>query len=714
MDRNHMLPPLELALAPPGAEAIQGQSRQPESQPPLHHYHHHNYQHQQHQQHSLAPLHEEYYKFSPGASGPVGQSHPRSAPHPLPPPPTYAQSFHDFPSSSPSTSAAPTLHLLPKASGTTATTATELPPLQLQSPPDVTESRSLPSFASLTGGSHVLSRPPPQLPPISSLRPPSPPSPERERDRRQKHPSTLATTPPSGRSNRWPSLNPLTAFYSPGNPGSTQPSSVSNKAAEMDVDRLLDGGVPPPIVSPDRVHEARANSVSLDDPEVRIAAQALSDLRTDFSPRNRHGSMSTISTSHESIVSTPTGNSNQPEPLLSLLTTSHPFLGRTIHNATAAYMTSKNSSALFKSSAEYVEGYLTPLANTVGSVSRFTGVEGGVRWYLNSRRPAPLDGGGGSNKRRRVDSIGPEDEFRGRKGEIDPNPHKNRRLSSASTMDTLPAYEEVSPSPAYTETASDAAATDRRIAPPLDWQSRIITSTSGLSIAMSEESLRRLKYCLNFIRRVNGHINGTVNTLKKTLEQYEQAESETGFDPVGATRADGQVMNMDEEAQQRRNSDSRTVLAARLDHLRNEVVNTLRKTIDTVSRYAGGALPDNARALVRRHLTSLPQRLRIASMLDGNSRRPGVEGGEAEVDGNATIKQVRERAHMAIVAANAGLDMVDQVGRILDGTITSAEEWCERLGKRVSGSRDGEPHQEARQPHVCLSEKDASGDVKMV
>jgi hypothetical protein len=36
--------------------------------------------------------------------------------------------------------------------------------------------------------------------------------------------------------------------------------------------------------SPDRTHELRASSVSLDDPDVRLAAEALGDLRAGASP----------------------------------------------------------------------------------------------------------------------------------------------------------------------------------------------------------------------------------------------------------------------------------------------------------------------------------------------------------------------------------------------------------------------------------------------
>lgn len=62
----------------------------------------------------------------------------------------------------------------------------------------------------------------------------------------------------------WPSSNPLTIYYSPGS-RSTQELSSPNP---MDVDIVADG------------HNWRGGSVlSIDDPDVRLAAEALGDLR---------------------------------------------------------------------------------------------------------------------------------------------------------------------------------------------------------------------------------------------------------------------------------------------------------------------------------------------------------------------------------------------------------------------------------------------------
>lgn len=404
--------------------------------------------------------------------------------------------------------------------------------------------------------------------------------------------------------------------------------------------------------------------------------------------------------------------SPQPEPLLSLLTTSHPLLASTIEGATSAYGGAKNYSPRFRSGAEYVEGYLTPIANTVGSVGRVTGVEGGVRWFLGAGRrqhssASDLETGNGK-KRRKVDNEGEPVSNKRVEGEGmkqilglsqlpgEAGAHQepfsptskagSRRMSIASTVDTLPAYDDIR-SPAYTETV-DGQNSPRHTTSSNSgaWQSRLIMSTSGLSVAMSEESLRSLKYCLQWLRWANDHIARVIGALKSTLEQYDKME-ESPQPPLSEKAALMQGSNETGQVQ------SRPDLIARINSLKGDVLKTLQDVINTVSKYAGGALPDNARILVRRHLTSLPQRFRVATMSDRSQN--------SEQDSDSAL---REGAQKILVLAKEGLDMVAQVSGVLDGTIVSAEEWCERMGKRRRNQTEEKP---------VLPQTESNGDVKM-
>jgi hypothetical protein len=187
---------------------------------------------------------------------------------------------------------------------------------------------------------------------------------------------------------------------------------------------------------------------------------------------------------------------------------------------------------------------------------------------------------------------------------------------------------------------------------------------------MSEESLRSLKYCLGWLRWANEHIGKVIEALKSVLEQYDQDGLAEG---AIEGSAEGQLVVRSEAA--------RSALNAKIVELKKDVLKTLKEVVDIVSKYAGGALPENARILVRRHLTSLPQRFRLASSRNGG----GEKNGETDVT---------EGANRVLVLAKEGLDMMAQVSGVLDGTIVSAEEWCERLGRSNRGEREAERENE--------------------
>ncbi|KAJ5050864.1 uncharacterized protein L3040_002732 [Drepanopeziza brunnea f. sp. 'multigermtubi'] len=465
----------------------------------------------------------------------------------------------------------------------------------------------------------------------------------------------------------WPSSNPLAAYYQPG------PSALSPKtqtSVGLDSPRTMD------LEPPDSRGRRGGSVLSIDDPDVRLAAEALGDLRADFIGSPHRDNTSLPSSSPRTF---PSGGA-QPEPLLSLLTTSHPLLGTAIGGSLSAYSASKNYSPRFKSSAEYVERRFSPVVNTVGSVGRMTGMEGRVRWFLGGRRPShpqPSDaeyGSEGSNKRRKVAS---EDVDMDRSVPHDPYPvnrqepqHRQRRSSQGSTVESLPAYDEHR-SPSYEANALvPTQPHGEPSSPGSSWQSRLVISTSGLSVAMSEESLRSLKYCLGWLRWANEHIGKVIIALKSVLEQYENGQR---------TNTSGSIESGDNSGQLIVSSDAeRSVLSAKIVELKNHLLKTLKDAVDIVSRYAGGALPENARILVRRHLTSLPRRFLLATSRTAEGAR------SAET-------KVTQSANRALVLAKEGLDMMAQVSGVLDGTIVSAEEWCERLGRSKREDAEKEP-----------------------
>lgn len=126
--------------------------------------------------------------------------------------------------------------------------STELAPLQLNAHENSVS--SLPSLAYLTGASATA----------ASLR--FGPSSANNDDK--------SYSPPPSRVRTWPTGNPYSAYYTGGHGHS------ADSPARMDIDSLSNGTRGP--LSPD-VIGCRPSSVSLDDPDVRMAAEALGDLK---------------------------------------------------------------------------------------------------------------------------------------------------------------------------------------------------------------------------------------------------------------------------------------------------------------------------------------------------------------------------------------------------------------------------------------------------
>ena len=308
----------------------------------------------------------------------------------------------------------------------------------------------------------------------------------------------------------------------------------------------------------------------------------------------------------------------------------------------------------------------SPVASTVGTASRISGVETGVRWWLQRNDSSNMQDG--SNKRRRISGNDESDRDveKGLQEDLRER-HAPRRSSDMSFTEPLPAYDDQR-SPRYEEQSTDSTPDQRPMSPnSQNWQTRLMMSTSGLGVAMREESLRSLTYCLSWLRWANQHLSNVLLSLKRVLEDWEQSRPWSASD--GHTASNG-CQSPHQETRPR----DEAAITRHIETLKADVLKTLRKIVDVVSRYAGGALPENARVLVRKHLTSLPNRFRLASSA-------GAHGGtDSERQGQPS--ETMASAQRVIVLAKEGLDMVLQVTGVVSGTIESAEEWCDRLGRR--------------------------------
>lgn len=355
--------------------------------------------------------------------------------------------------------------------------------------------------------------------------------------------------------------------------------------------------------------------------------------------------------------SQPRAPQQEPEPLLQLFTKAHPWVGGTINGSINAYSTTKhNSPRLVQYGANLVERNITiPMASTVSTVGRMTGVESGLRWYYggNARPEDDLERNESrsGNKRRRIGDMDVESGTLSPRSEMQLDTHE-------SIHDGPPAYRASKP-PSYREEASpttremhDATSTNNQ-----SWSSQVFVMTSGLGVALSQTSRNSLRFSLSLLSNSAERVSTLMDALKMVLEQYDQASDVFHQTQSSAIEKGERPQTPDHDESARR-------LAALLKKHSDEIWHTLHNVVNSVSNYAGGALPENARQFVRNQLMSLPQRWRFVS---------DNQTGESETS---------RSARRMIAFATEGLDMMSQVSQTMKLTLESAERWLERAGRR--------------------------------
>lgn len=345
------------------------------------------------------------------------------------------------------------------------------------------------------------------------------------------------------------------------------------------------------------------------------------------------------------VQTTSTFNNNEPEPLLSLITAQYPLAASVIHSSISVYKTAQQ----FTPGGELIERHVgLPLARTT---ARISGVESVARWALQPKRDTKSG-----------QSSTPDIE----KAYVEITADGVLRQADLPAGEPLPAYSAGDRSPPY----SEHIVLSREHQPGVGWRQQLVITTSGLGVAMSEESIRSLKYCLNWLRWANSRLGDAVSNLKDLLHQWERRSSQS------SQRMSVSSLTTDESED--------SALHAKIAAVKADILATLKQVVNIVSTYAGGALPENAKRLVHQHLVSLPQRFSIAA------RRSSDEENHDAATNNA---------NRALVLAQEGLDMMNQVSRVVNDTLVSAENWCEKLGRRRRNQG------EVQQPTPQLSEK---------
>ncbi|KAH9066524.1 Opi1-domain-containing protein [Lactarius vividus] len=245
----------------------------------------------------------------------------------------------------------------------------------------------------------------------------------------------------------------------------------------------------------------------------------------------------------------------------------------------------------------------------------------------------------------------------------------------------------------------ETAEEQQQVVPRSRWQA-VLLEAGGIGAAVSEESMRRLKYCLSWLQYATTHIDGQILILRDFIASLQP--------PPDSPHA----LNPDALISQER--------MRQLTNVKRDVVATVRQVVDVVSKYAGGALPEPARTRVRGFILHLPQAWASAARRDnvapapvptrgrGSTRRSvrrtntsgmgeisrpssptrharqnsaGANGPPVAVP--PTAGSAKQAAQRILALATESLDMMRGVTGVVKDSLDRADAWVERL--RVIG-----------------------------
>ncbi|KAF9049205.1 hypothetical protein BDZ89DRAFT_705507 [Hymenopellis radicata] len=225
-----------------------------------------------------------------------------------------------------------------------------------------------------------------------------------------------------------------------------------------------------------------------------------------------------------------------------------------------------------------------------------------------------------------------------------------------------------SPSPPMTATTTTT--TSQEVAQRSRWHT-VLLEAGGLSAALSEESLRRLRYVLSWLLAATEHLDAQIVLLRDFTQQVDIAK------------------------------------------VRRDIVQTVRGAVDVVGKYAGGsALGEGGRRRVRGFVLELPRRWAAAmgeapvaeresvTAAGGRARRRGHHPHNSErgvsvgMDSPLASPRIHaqrgpageEAAQKVLTLATESLDMMRGVMSVVKDSLDRADAWVERLGLQRDGA----------------------------
>ncbi|KAJ2718464.1 transcriptional regulator opi1 [Coemansia sp. Benny D115] len=251
----------------------------------------------------------------------------------------------------------------------------------------------------------------------------------------------------------------------------------------------------------------------------------------------------------------------------------------------------------------------------------------------------------------------------------------------------------------------------------------LVVSAKERALAYREDSLRRLKYCLDWVVYATALLNQHIHDLRQLLTSLQEAarivfagtaDDYEAVPMTGLVRRDANAQDdssADDHSHHRQargepafSSPSAAYAAqnvhdaaVRLGKARREIVSTVRKAVGIVSHYAGSVLPGEARRQVRALVLGLPRRLvsvdpsmmgsrsgssagtpSVSSSANNSpfaSPRQGPVAGGANGSSDMSPANIEATTRRTLAFASESFVMLDGVRNVFSNLYSNAERW---------------------------------------
>ncbi|KAJ1544394.1 hypothetical protein HK096_007601 [Nowakowskiella sp. JEL0078] len=196
--------------------------------------------------------------------------------------------------------------------------------------------------------------------------------------------------------------------------------------------------------------------------------------------------------------------------------------------------------------------------------------------------------------------------------------------------------------------------------PRSTWHQVVAVGANLGSLVLSNDTMRALKYCLQWLQYAINHIDRQIVVLKEYIERSYT------------------VSRVSISNQEREDSPHASHSPKFVSNIRREIVETVRKVVNVISRYAARYLPGDQRRSVHGFILSLPQRWAVVlSQTSVTSESPTPLGSP---NSSASSPRIKEEALKVVALAEESKGMLGQVHDIFARSVESVEKVIGKSG----------------------------------